>query len=238
MEQPPDRPLRDALDALDALWSDDAHGLIALLVEQAAVTFDVDGVGLLLGDPVAARLDLAAASHDDVGAVESFEVEIGEGPCVDAFRSGSPVTCDDLAAEEERWPRFAPRALDAGFRAVRSVPLRFRGTVVGTVNLFRRQPGFPEASDLPVVQVFAGAATVAVLEYEGRRRAEDLSSHLRRALDSRVVIEQAKGIVAAGLGVDVDEAFERLRSHARSHGARLAAVAEDVVEGRLDPDEL
>jgi GAF domain-containing protein len=237
MEQPPDRPLHEALRALDALWHDDAAGLLDVLMEQAATIFEVDGVGLVLGDPVA-RLELVAASRDDVREVEAFVVEMGEGPCIDAFREARPVSCDDLAGADPPWPRFAARALEAGFRAVRSVPLRLRGDVVGTINLFRCEPGFSEASEVRVVQVFAGAATVAVLEYEGRRRAEDLSAHLRRALDSRVVIEQAKGIVAAGLSVDVDEAFERLRSHARSRGARLAAIAEDVVEGRLDVDSL
>lgn len=231
-----ERPLDDALRALGAIWPD-AADLIALLVEQAAASFEVDGVGLILGYP-ADGLELAAASNDAVRELEAFEVRTGEGPCVDAYRRGHPVTCDDLAGDDGRWPRFAPQALEVGFHAVRSVPLRLRGAVVGTLNLFREQPGFTPASDLRVVHAFAGAAIVAVLGYEGRRRAEDLSAHLRRALDSRVVIEQAKGIVAAERSVHVDEAFHLLRAHARSRGVRLAAVAEDVVEGRLDADAL
>jgi GAF domain-containing protein len=144
------------------------------------------------------------------------------------------VFSEDLEADEDRWPQFAPAALQRGFRSVQALPMRVRGETIGAMNLFRSEPGRLGEPDLSLGQGMADIAAVAVLQERAVRESRGVIAGLQGALSSRVVIEQAKGMLAESARIDVDEAFVRLRSHARDHNLRLSNVARDLIDGRLD----
>jgi transcriptional regulator with GAF, ATPase, and Fis domain len=219
--------LVDDFDVLDFLHSLAAH-CIALL--------DVDEAGLMLADGTG-RLVVAASSTEQVRLLELFEVQNEEGPCLDCFASGEPVVVDDLAAEPQpRWPRFDAEATAAGFRSVVALPLRLRSETIGALNLFRAEPGPLVEGDRLLAQALADVATIGILQERGSSRREVLARQLQEALSSRIVIEQAKGVLAERAGVHVDAAFEMLRSFARSHGLQLSEVARRVVARDLTFD--
>ena len=132
----------------------------------------------------------------------------------------------DLATVDGRWPRFAAEALAAGFHSVHALPMRLRGTVIGALNLFHVEPGEMRQGDVDAAQALADVATIAILQHRAALEAQVLNEQLNHALNSRVVIEQAKGMVAERLGLNMEQAFSRLRSHARNHNLRLVDVAQ------------
>lgn len=208
-----------------------------MLCDRVVELLDVSAAGVLLADEQG-TLRVVAASSERVRALELFEMQHAEGPCLDAYRSGEQVVEADLAAEAGRWRRFVPQALGCGYRAVFAFPLRLRGQRIGALNAFRETPGpFPPA-DILVGQAMADIAAVGILQERALSGAERLSEQLQGALHSRVLIEQAKGILAERHGIDPDVAFEVVRRYARSHNRSLRDVARDVVEGRLSADEL
>lgn len=228
-----ERELLDAfVDLADTLVRDyDVAEFLYMLSERCHRVLDVDAVGVLLSHD--GRLHLTAASTEDMAELEVFEVQKDQGPCVDAFRQGTQVFDEDLSAARDRWPQFAPKALGHGHRSVCALPLRLRDERIGALNMFRRKPGpFPER-DVRTAQALADVATIGILQERNVRQSTALSGQLQRALDSRVVIEQAKGVVATQQGVSMREAFEAIRRHARSNGRRLAAVSQDIVNGDL-----
>ena len=149
-----------------------------------------------------------------------------------------PVVNQDLATVDGRWPRFAAEALDAGFHSVHALPMRLRGTVIGALNLFRTDAGTMGEADVQVGQAFADVATIAILQHRAATRAQEVNDQLNHALTSRILIEQAKGVVSERLGVDTERAFLTLRGHARSHNVRLADLANDVITGAFPASEL
>jgi GAF domain-containing protein len=159
-----------------------------------------------------------------------------EGPCYDAFVSGKAVIESDLVARGRRWPGFGPRAVAAGFRSVYGYPLRLRDDVIGALNMFRREPGTLEEDEVTIARTLADATTIGIMHERVVREARMRAEQLQRALDGRVVIEQAKGIIAERLAVSPSEAFERIRSHARAHRRRIHGVAREIVAGDLDID--
>lgn len=190
------------------------------------------GVMLLDGPEGQPELQALAVSEEWLEELERLQVAAGEGPCIDAWRQGEPIVSADLS-EEPRWPVFGPAAVRADLRAVHSVPLRHRDQRLGALNLFCRDPGPLDPSDAEMATVIADIATIYLLN---TRRLEDsarLAEQLQTALDSRVVIEQAKGLLAGQIRCDVEEAFDLLRQHARDHSLRLHDVAGDVVARRL-----
>jgi transcriptional regulator with GAF, ATPase, and Fis domain len=216
--------LVDDYDVLDFL-----HGLAA----HCIALLDVDEAGLMLADPTG-RLRVAASSTEQVRLLELFEVQHDEGPCFDCFTIGSSVTADDLGDESPRWPRFGPEALAMGFHSVVAVPLRLREQSIGALNLFRVSPGPLVDEDLSVAQALADVATIGILQERGARRRELLGRQLQGALTSRIVIEQAKGVIAEREGIHVDAAFELLRGYARRGGLALSEVAQQVVSRELE----
>ena len=156
-----------------------------------------------------------------------------EGPCLDCYRTGEPVLNQDLASASGRWPLFAPEALAAGFESVHALPMRLRGAVIGALNLFHVDPGPMRPADITAAQAMADVATIAVLQHRASVEAQIINEQLSHALNSRVIIEQAKGMLSERAGIDVDEAFGQLRRHARNHNRQLVEVAEDVLDGRL-----
>jgi hypothetical protein len=170
-----------------------------------------------------------AASDEQTRLLELFQLQHNEGPCLEAFTSGTPMVEADLALAEQRWPTFAPRAAAAGFRSVHALPLRLRATIIGALNLFGNRVGALDAADVRVVQALADVATIGLLQEQAIRHGEVLTEQLQHALNSRVVIEQAKGALARIRGVSVDEAFGLLRSYARTHNRKLVEIARLVV---------
>jgi GAF domain-containing protein len=216
------------VEVADTLTDD--FDLIEFLQSVAASTSDlVDAraTGLLLADRHG-RLRLMAASDERAEQLEIFQVQALEGPCQDCYRGGQPVVNADLASAGDRWPRFAPMAVAAGYRSVHAFPMRLRGRVIGALNLFGTESGEMDPEDVRVVQALADIATIGLLQERALRRGEVLSEQLQAALDSRITIEQAKGALAQIHGCSTDEAFERMRSYARAQRLRLGDVAEAV----------
>ncbi|MEO7982381.1 MAG: GAF and ANTAR domain-containing protein [Sporichthyaceae bacterium] len=230
-----ERRLAEAfVDLADTLVDDfDALDFLHALATHCIALLDVDEAGLMLVD-TEGRLRVAASSTEQVRQLELFEVQNEEGPCLDCFATGAAVFVDDIVAEPPRWPRFAGAAVDAGFRSVVALPLRLRDETIGALNLFRASPGPLPDSDRALGQALADVATIGILQERGSRRRAVLARQLQEALDSRIVIEQAKGVLAERAGMHVDAAFDGLRAFARQHGLRLSEVARRVVAGDLN----
>ena len=235
----PERELllaRTFVDVADTLVSDfDVVEFLTLLTTRCVELFDLAGAGLLLMDP-SGGIEVAAASDHRMELLDRFELLHDEGPCVDCFQSGDPVMSDDLQLEAGRWPRFAPEALTAGYAAVAAVPLRLRGQIIGAMNLLRNETGSPGPRDLIAAQALADVATIGLLQQRASAEQRLLAEQLQHALDSRVVVEQAKGVLAAGTGLDVDGAFAALRQYARNRNQRLSEVAHALVSRTLSPN--
>jgi AmiR/NasT family two-component response regulator len=223
------------VEVADTLVDDfDLVDFLQTLTARSVGLFDVSAAGLLLADHQG-RLHLMAASDERAQMLELFQLQAHEGPCHDCFSQGSAVGSPDLELAAGRWPRFAPRALESGYRAVHAFPLRLRNEVFGALNLFDTRQGAMEAASPRVVQAVADVATMALLQERAVHRAELLTEQLQGALNTRVAIEQAKGVLSQVHGCDVDEAFTRLRSYARSRGETLSQVARDVTS---DPEQV
>ncbi len=210
----------------------DVLDLLALLVDRSVELLDASAAGILLVES-GGGLRLMASTSEAIELVELFQLQNHEGPCLDCYRSGQPVIAHDLAAVAERWPQFVPFAVDSGFRAAHALPLRLRRRVLGALNLFRAEPGPLGPADVIAGQALADVATIALLQSRAIREANVVADQLQQALQSRVAIEQAKGMIAEQAGVSMGDAFSRLRGHARGEQRLLADVAEDVVHGRL-----
>lgn len=225
--------LRTVVELTDNLVDDfDVVELLSLLSHRCVELLDLVAAGIVLAD-ADGQLRLMASSSEAMRIVELFEVQADEGPCMDCFATGATIAEPDLARAGERWPRFAPEAVEAGFRAAHAVPLRLRRTTMGALNLFRADVGPLGGPDLLVAQALADVATIAILQQRISAEAQTLNEQLARALNSRVAIEQAKGVLAEQGDLTMDVAFERLRGHSRSTNTRLALVAQAVVDGDL-----
>lgn len=205
------------------------------LTEHAVAVSGADAAGLMLTDQTG-RLQFMAASNPSGESLELYQLQNSEGPCLDCFTSGEPVVNADLRNAADRWPTFAARAIELGFQSVHAFPMRLRESTIGALNLFGSQDVVFEAPDLRVVQALADVATIALMQERAIRRAEEVTEQLQGALTSRVVIEQAKGAVAATSGISADEAFELLRGRARSTQRRLVDVARSVLEEGYRPE--
>jgi transcriptional regulator with GAF, ATPase, and Fis domain len=227
------------VDLADTLVDDfDVLDFLHALATHCIALLDVDEAGLMLADG-SGRLVVAASSTEQVRLLELFEVQNDEGPCLDCFATGEPVLVDDLATEQQpRWPRFEAEATAAGFRSVVALPLRLRNETIGALNLFRAEPGPLVEGDRSLAQALADVATIGILQERGSSRREVLARQLQEALSSRIVIEQAKGVLAERGGVHVDAAFQLLRGYARSHGLQLSEVARRVAARDLELDSV
>jgi transcriptional regulator with GAF, ATPase, and Fis domain len=200
------------------------------LVECTVDLVDADAGGLMLADQ-RGGLEVMAASSHATRLLELFELQHDEGPCLDAFRSGRTVSRSDLAAMTATWPRFTPRMVRAGFASAEAVPMRLRDQVIGALNVFRVGEGALSTADLDLAQALADVATVGILQQRVITANELLAEQLQGALTSRVRIEQAKGVLAERSGIDVDQAFEVMRSSARRTGRQLSSVVDAVLDG-------
>lgn len=212
----------------------DPVDFLHVLATRCVELLDVDAAGLMLADDDA-RLRFAASSSEKVRILELMELQNEEGPCLDCFRSGEPVLATDLESEAGPiWPRFKRDCLAAGFRSSVALPMRLRDETVGALNLFRTVAHPLSAEHRALGQALADIATIGILQDRGVRRRDLLARQLQSALNTRVVIEQAKGVLVEREQVELDAAFNLLRHVARSRRRLLADVARDIVLGRLD----
>jgi GAF domain-containing protein len=210
----------------------DIIDFLHVLTSRSVELLDVSAAGLLLADP-RGELRVVAASSEAARLLELFQLQSDQGPCLDCFRSGRPVTASDLGTDR-RWPQFAAAAGEAGFFAVQALPMRLRDQVIGALNLFRATAGAFDADSIHVGQALADVATISLLQERSIRRRDTLNEQLQNALNSRVIIEQAKGKLAERLGIDVDQAFTLLRDQARKRNQRLSDLARTFVDGTQD----
>lgn len=234
-----DRRLGQAVgDITDTLVEDfDVVEIATRVVHHCADLAEAESVGLLVTDGDG-DLRLLAATSEEANVVEGFQVVDGDGPCVEAFRTGERVVAPTSRDIEERWPGFGRVARREGIRSVFAQPLRLRGAVIGSLNVFRSSEGELDADTRRRIGLLADLATVALAQAERARDSAATVRQLQGALDSRVVIEQAKGVVIAVTGADVDQAFAELRAYARTSRRRLSDVAQDVVERRLTVESM
>jgi transcriptional regulator with GAF, ATPase, and Fis domain len=223
---------RTFVDAADTLVADfDIVDFLTVLTRRCVDLFDLAAAGLVLADGDHVRV--AASSDDRIQMLELFELHHDEGPGLDCFRSGRPVRCDDLSAVDDRWERFLPEAREAGYASVYSLPMRLRQQVIGSLNLLGARPNLIDAAALVEAQALADVATIGILQHRAASEQRLLAQQLQYALQSRILVEQAKGILAEYAGVDMERSFSVLRLYARSNNARLVDVASDLVERRL-----
>ena len=221
------------VELADTLVADfDLVELLTLLADRCVDVLDVGAAGLMLVAPEGA-LRVMASSSEAMRVLELFELQSQEGPCLDCYHSGQPVLNQDLAEANSRWPRFTPEALAAGFHSVHALPMRLRSSILGALNLFHIQPGQMRQDDIEAAQALADIATIAILQHRATLEAQTVNEQLNRALNTRIVIEQAKGIVAERNDLNMEQAFNTLRNHARNHNLRLADVAHEIIDNTL-----
>jgi GAF domain-containing protein len=211
----------------------DAVEFLQVLADRCLELLRADAAGLLLADREGAPRWVAVAPEDGP-LLDLVELDEQEGPCLECFTTGRALPDVDLDDAHDRWPSFAPAAVQAGFARSSAVPLRLRGQVLGALILFTEQTRPWDDEDVAVAQALADVATIGLLQERALREQTVLSEQLQSALDSRVLIEQAKGMLAARAGITVAEAFSRMRAHARGTGSTLTAVATAVVNGSID----
>jgi GAF domain-containing protein len=243
MSQPQDgreRLISRAFVALaDTLVDDyDIIDLLDRLVGYSVALLDADAAAIMLAD-ARGQLHAVAASSEDAELMELLQLQAEQGPCVECFHSAAPVSAPDLTKATTRWPRFIAAAGARGvFASVHAVPLRLRGQAIGALNLLHRDPGPLPEDDLALGQALADIATIGILQERAIRRGEVVNEQLQTALNSRVIIEQAKGVLAQHSGLAMDEAFNQLRGYARARNLRLADVARHITTGQLNPSAL
>jgi len=224
-----DRLAEVFVEVADTLVDDfDVIEFLETLTRHTAEVSDAASAGLLLTD-AHGQLQYMASSATSVELLELFQLQYQEGPRLDCFRTGTAVVNSDLHQAGARWPLFAPRAAEAGFQSVHAFPLRHRQKVIGALNLFSTDTGHLEPTDVRIIQCLADIATIGLLQERTIRSAEILTEQLQSALNSRITIEQAKGVLARTHDIGVDDAFDLMRNYARVNQHRLSDVARAVV---------
>jgi GAF domain-containing protein len=233
---PQQRLLKVFVELADTLVDDfDVIDFLHTLTEYSVELLDADAAGLMLVDQ-RGSLEVAAASTEESRLLELFELQNDQGPCLDCYREGQPVTNIDPVEAERRWPLFGAAIRGTRFSSVHAVPLRLRDQTIGAMNLFLARPGTLSRDDIALSQGLADIATIGLLQERAIRQQQLLSEQLQGALNSRIAIEQAKGMLAERHGVDMGTAFQILRERARHTGVRLASVADGVIGGSLTFD--
>jgi len=225
---------RTLVELADTLVDDfDVVDVLTLLVDRSIEAFDVEAAGVMLASPIGSELRVIASSSPTMRSLELYEIQVDDGPCMDCYASGNAVLDQNIAAAHSRWPHFAPAAEAAGFKSVSAIPLRLRDTTIGALNLFRTEPGKMGDENIAAARAFAAVATIAILQHQAATDALVLNGQLNHALSVRVVIEQAKGMLAERSGSDVDASFENLRTYARRNNLLLASVAQNFLDGNV-----
>lgn len=220
--------LVDEFDALDFLHT---------LTERSVELLNADAAGVILSDQHG-QLHVVASTSNRAQDLELFELQSDEGPCLDCFRTGRTVANVDLAEALVRWPQFSVASIGAGYKSAHAIPLRLRDNVIGAMNLFCVGESTLTAADVALGQALADVATIGLLQERAVRESELIAEQLQAALNSRVLIEQAKGVLLARTGVGVDEAFQLIRNYSRQNNQPLRDVAAAVIDGTLQLRQL
>jgi GAF domain-containing protein len=222
------------VELADTLVDDyDIIGLLDRLAGYCVELLAAEAVGILLADAHRA-LRVVASTNEQTEWMELLQLQADEGPCVECLRTATAVSVADLSEATHRWPRFAAALADRdAYRSVHALPLRLRGAPIGALNLFHRRPGPLPLADLALAQALADVATIGILSERAINRGEVLGEQLQTALNSRVIIEQAKGILAERGSLGMDAAFEPLRGYSRNHNLKLSDVGQQIIESDL-----
>lgn len=230
------RLARTFVEAADTMVADfDVVDFLTTLATRCVELFDASEAGFMLAG-LDRGLQVAASSSRSMNHLELFELQHNEGPCIDCYQSGQSVRSEDLSEDVRRWPTFAPEALRAGYNSAYALPMRLRETNIGSLNLLRVDRGALPEDDLVGAQALADVATIGLLQHRAADDSQLLTEQLQYALNSRVAIEQAKGVLAQHGDLTIDEAFSALRRYARNNNQRLSDVARAVAERVLPPD--
>ena len=215
----------------DTLVDDyDVVELAQQLIDNSMVLLPIAAAGILIGD-IHGELHVLASSSEETRLLELLQIEAGLGPCLLSYRTGTQVVVEDLRVDDpQRWPGFAARAAEYNYRSVVALPLRLRDERVGALNLFSNEIGSLAQGDIDVGQALADVATIGILHQRILTQSDVINQQLQSALNTRIIIEQAKGVIAERGSVDMEQAFTMLRVHARTTRQRLSDVAHAVVE--------
>ena len=225
------------VEIVDTLVDDfDVIEVLTALTSRSVELLEAAAAGILLVDPWG-HLRVIGASTEQVGLLELFQIQNDQGPCLDCYNTGTVVAVPDLASSST-WPQFGEECLQAGFPSVCAVPLRLKDLILGCLNLFMSEPVALSAGEIALAQALADVACIAIVQDMATREAAVREGHLQHALNSRIVIEQAKGMIAERGGVDMDDAFARLRTFARNNNRGLTEVAEGLVSGAISVDAM
>ena len=205
------------------------HRCVDLLNGAEAGVVLADGQGVLRS---------VASSHESARLLELFELQNEEGPCYDCYQTGNQIVNHVVTDPDHRWPIFGPEARRHGFTTIHALPMMLRGQVIGAVNIFASETQTLSPEAVEVAQALADVATVGLLQERSIREARLLNEQLQAALSSRIVIEQAKGMLAERRQINMDAAFHHLREHARRNNRRLSEVAQALLTGALAADAL
>jgi GAF domain-containing protein len=217
----------------DTLTKDfDVVDLLHTLVEQCTEILDTTAGGLMLVDGDG-ELQLMTSTSEGADLVEVMQIAAADGPCIECFRTGVAVSVPNIQGIDGKWPEFTKAAVQSGFHSAHATPLKLRGTVIGTMNLFAEKPEALNDRDAALAQALADVATIGILQERLVREGNILAEQLHAALDSRIVIEQAKGMISASLNIEMDAAFAVLRGHARNNNLTIRYVAEEISNRRL-----
>jgi GAF domain-containing protein len=222
------------VELADTLVDDfDVIDLLYVLCERSVELLPVDAAGLILADQ-RGQLQVMASTTEEARVLELFVLQNSEGPCLDCYATGQPQVNIDLREVEARWPHFRAATIGAGYRSTHALPLRLRGQVIGALNLFCVHQVILDDDEVALGQALCDVATIGLLQERTVRQGEILAEQLQNALNSRILIEQAKGVLAERAKISVDEAFALIRGWARTHHLRLLDTAQAVIDGTSD----
>jgi GAF domain-containing protein len=215
----------------------DVVDLLSTLMASCTEILDVQAAGILVADMVG-DLELVASTSEEARIVETMTVDAGAGPCIDAFTSGDIVSVDNIAADESRWPAFRTTALKQGFHSSHAIPMRIRGNTMGVMGLLSTAPRALDEADTRIAQSLADIATLGIVHERNFRQPQVISEQFHLALDTRILIEQAKGILSQRNSISMTAAFFALRDYAQEHDIPLRQVAENTIAHRITPPGL
>lgn len=210
----------------------DIIDLLQTLVDRATTLFDAVAAGILLG-PSDRELQVIVSTSERSRFIGMMQLRAGQGPCVEAVTTGEVVSVSNMSEIRGRWPLFVSEAQDSGYVSMHAIPLRLRDVTIGSLNLFRDHEGVLNDTDAVAARGLADVATISIVQERTIRSAGVAREQLQRALDSRVLIEQAKGVISHTHRIDMDTAYQLIRHHARSSETLLSVVAVDIIAGTL-----